>query len=403
MAGPILDEPYSLPGPQVEPSAAFWLTGPEQIEIPKIEEIERILKDQGVDPRYPGDATDEEFAELKLLERHRSDDLRRLPDSLSEFRRTSLFVQLQHLPFGTIYNVNKHDGRQSQDPIDNILQQDRRILFPPAVVLKGAELARMFEAETPGLIHRHAVNFLFYMRPDISPIRQARVWMALDASIYAALSAAWYFKWAAGEGVSYRWRPFEYADRNGEPFTILFDRVVDFDGSGDGPPRDMPQPSPGTPRHPAYPSGHSTFSAAASRILEYFFSPGTLRMSLDQIDAELAKIKLPPMPFEHPLFVGQQLRLLAQNIGFARLWAGVHWRSDHTFGQAVGSAAADAVIAKLRRDCIPSLEETMMDPPVPPDADELRAREEARRAGRCAVDQDVIPTKRPDPAALGIF
>lgn len=29
--------------------------------------------------------------------------------------------------------------------------------------------------------------------------------------------------------------------------------------------------SPGTPRHPSYPSGHSTYSAAASAILRYFF------------------------------------------------------------------------------------------------------------------------------------
>lgn len=404
MAGPVLDEPYALAGPQVEPSAALWLTGPYQIEVPRIEEIAEILRKQGVRPEYPVEATDEEFAELKLLERHRQTDLRRLPDELAEFRRTSLFIQLQHLPFGTIYNINPRDGRQTQDPIDNILQQDRRILFPPAVVLKGAELARMFEIETPGLIHRHAVNFFFYQRADISPPRQARVWSALDATIYAALGAAWYYKWVAGDGISFRWRPSEYAIRNGESFSILYDRVVDSDGSGDGARRPMPQPSPGTPRHPAYPSGHSTFSAAASRILEYFFSPATLSMSLEEIDRRLADMKLPDMPFDEPLFVGQQLRLLAQDIGFARLWGGVHWRSDHSFGQAVGAAAADAVIAKLRRDCIPSVMETMQDPPQPPDPEALRKEEENRRRdGRCATDQDTIPTARPDPALLGTF
>lgn len=403
MAGPVLDQPYDLDGPQVEPSAAFWITGRRRIEMPRIEDIEAILDRNGVTRPYPADATDEEFAELKLLEAERRTDLGQLPANLSGFRRTSLFIQLQHLPFGTIYNVDPDDGRQTQDPIDNILQQDRRILFPPAVVRNGAELARMFEAETPGHIHRHAVNFLFYMRPDISPPRQARVWMALDVAIYAALSAAWYFKWVAGNGISFRWRPSEYARRNKEPFTVLYDSLVDFDGSGDGRLRKMPQPSPGTPRHPAYPSGHSTFSAAASRILEFFFSPATLRMSLADIDKALQGIKLPKMPFEEPLFVGQQLRLLAQDIGFARLWGGVHWRSDHVFGQAVGSAAADAVIAQLREDCIPSFAESMEEPPRPPDPSALRAREEARRKGECVPGQDTIPLKRPDPAVAGIF
>jgi len=59
-------------------------------------------------------------------------------------------------------------------------------------------------------------------------------------------------------------------------------------------------PTPGTPRHPAYPSGHSTYSAAAAFTLIAFF----------------------------PQYAEDLLRL-ADNTGVARLWAGVHWRSDH--------------------------------------------------------------------------
>ena len=74
-------------------------------------------------------------------------------------------------------------------------------------------------------------------------------------------------------------------------------------------------PTPGTPRHPAYPSGHSTYSAAAAFTLIAFF----------------------------PQYAEDLLRL-ADNTGVARLWAGGHWRSDHTFGQLVGRAVAELII-----------------------------------------------------------
>ena len=77
-------------------------------------------------------------------------------------------------------------------------------------------------------------------------------------------------------------------------------------------------PTPGTPRHPAYPSGHSTYSAAAAFTLIAFF----------------------------PQYAEDLLRL-ADNTGVARLWAGVHWRSDHPFGQLVGRAVAKLIINQL--------------------------------------------------------
>jgi hypothetical protein len=82
--------------------------------------------------------------------------------------------------------------------------------------------------------------------------------------------------------------------------------------------------TPGTPRHPAYPSGHSTYSAAASEILAYFFP-------------------------QHR----NQLERLADNIGVARLWAGVHWRSDHTFGQRLGRFVARLIIQQLELTPVP--------------------------------------------------
>jgi membrane-associated phospholipid phosphatase len=203
------------------------------------------------------------------------------------------------------------------------------VLVAP-IIQTGRELARYFEAETPGLAHRQALNQLLLFT-NWSPPRQALVWMALDVAIYSALTAAWYFKWRGPAGVSRRLRPIEYDYR----VSVLYDRAVDCDGDADGQIRPFPKPSPGTPRHPAYPSGHSTYSAAASEILSYFFPEFTAE-------------------FDN----------LANNIGTARLWAGVHWRSDHTAGDMLGRCVARLIIEQLRNSCVTA-------PPDPCDPVEL--------------------------------
>lgn len=234
-------------------------------------------------------------------------------------------------------------------------------------MLYGAELARMFENETPGLLHRHALDYLLFNQTDVSPPRQARIWMTLDITIYAALSAAWWFKWARGTDISFRWRPSEYAKANGLPFKVLYKDTVNALGSGSGPERKTPASFKGTPRHPAYPSGHSTYSKAASRILQHFFR-------------------------EHE--ISREFDLLADNIGEARIWGGVHWRSDHTFGQALGTAVADEVIAQLQADCIPPMKPADQGPITMESFEAIRAREVARRKTGCDGDQDVIDPER---------
>jgi hypothetical protein len=144
--------------------------------------------------------------------------------------------------------------------------------------------------------------------------------MALDVAIYSALLAAWHYKWFTHRtDVRYRPRPIEYGYR----VSVLFNRQVNATQSGDGERRLMPDPSPGTPRHPAYPSGHSTYSGAASEMLSFFFPDYTAEF--DQ---------------------------LADNAGMARLWAGIHWRSDHEQGQRLGRCVARAIIRQLQQGCI---------------------------------------------------
>jgi hypothetical protein len=159
-----------------------------------------------------------------------------------------------------------------------------------------------------------------------SPPRQALVWAALDIAIASALQAAWYYKWVAqgrdkGDCTAYRQRPYEY-----KPFDVLFDNPDELSPTG----ALCPKPSPGTPRHPAYPSGHSTYSAAASEIMRFFFG-----------DEDTPPFLGPPTN------LGVELDYLADNIGIGRLWGGVHWRSDHEAGQKLGRTIACLVLQQL--------------------------------------------------------
>lgn len=371
---------YLLAGPQVEPTAGLWADyAPAALpHVVPLTDILALTADPNSPffiPPYPTapEALRWEIEELKYLA-----DLRDTPASIAGdysqvrpfpaempqvFRdaqrdRISDFIQLRPPPFGTIFDINA----QPQPPIDNVNQQHlRRGRAPnyplPPVVTTGRQLARMFQDETPGLLHRHMLDYLLYKQFDISPPRQARIWMALDVTIYSALCAAWYYKWLAPPDRSYRQRPYEY-DQN-TSFRVLYDDIVDDLGAFNQCAREQYCPSPGTPRHPAYPSGHSTYSAAASALLSYFFP------------ADAA-----------------ELDILANNIGVARLWGGVHWRSDHIAGQRIGRAVASHVIQQLQGNRIPVFQP----------ADQLVV---AAPPSRADVITEANDLKQPAPAAAG--
>jgi hypothetical protein len=298
---------YNLPGPQVEPQAGFWTINP--CAVPCVVRISDLLAktDDPASPCYfPDYPTDpdvlrgeiEELIELASLR----DDPEALANPASTNRRRlaiSPFLQVRPQPVGAVYNRLRSEDQP--------------------VILTGRELGRYFESETPGLGHRHALNFLI-SKFNYSPPRQALIWAALDMAIYSALLAAWHYKWfSTRPGVRYRPRPAEYDYR----VSVLFNRAVNATESGDGMVRLTPNPSPGTPRHPAYPSGHSTYAGAASEMLSFFFPDYT---------AEFDK--------------------LADNAGMARLWAGIHWRSDHIQGMKLGRCVAREIIATLQKGCI---------------------------------------------------
>lgn len=300
---------YGLTGPQVEPGASYWNNCPVPCPVSQ-DDLKNITDDANNPcyfPPYPADevVVQAEFAELQMLEGLRKDPTAiASTDPESPRCEISTFLQLRPPPLGAVTNTARGDA------------------FP--VVSTGAELARYFENETPGLAHRQALNYLI-RNTNWSPPLQALVWSALDVAIYSALCAAWYYKWLSPRaGVGRRQRPIEYATDTGIPLNVLYDRAVNSTGSGSNGLRTNPSPSPGTPRHPAYPSGHSTYAGAASEILSFFFPD--YRREFDR---------------------------LADNAGMARLWAGIHWRSDHVEGMKLGRCVACLIVDQLRNSGIP--------------------------------------------------
>jgi membrane-associated phospholipid phosphatase len=348
---------YALRGPQVEPAASYWLLCPAPCVVP-IQEITAIADD----PKnpcyfqpYPDEKeTQKEIAELKELACLRDDPEAIFSDRPGRERKgLSLFLRLRPQPFGAVINTLRrgdalliNGSPELRRSAIDVCAQPRPDMGPipcatdcvddfyPAI-RTGRELARYFESETPGLAHRLALNYLL-RDANFSAPYQAFIWAALDVAIYSALGAAWYYKWIADANCELhepcrmsRHRRDRRTSRRPRPYEVdyevdvLFNRAVNCTGSGDGERRLLPDPSPGTPRHPSYPSGHSTYAGAASEILSYFF----------------------------PDYSGE-LTKLADNTGLARLWAGIHYRSDHIEGMKLGRCVARLIIHQIEKSCI---------------------------------------------------
>ena len=80
----------------------------------------------------------------------------------------------------------------------------------------------------------------------------------------------------------------------------------------------------GLPNFPAYPSGHSTFSAAAADVLGYLFPASA-----------------------------ESFRTMSEEAGLSRLYGGIHFRNDITEGKSHGNRVAAFTLRFARRDGAP--------------------------------------------------
>jgi membrane-associated phospholipid phosphatase len=400
---PCIVPQYDLRGPQVEPEASFWNHCP-QLRLISVAELTAITdnkKDPGYFPPYPDPCDkrgrqiiEREFAELQDLAKRRDDPCSLenpgkcppLGEKPCEFVKELPFAFGCRAPISRLFDL--------QPPALGAVQANR--LPGQRVIRTGRGMARAVEAETPGIFHRHALNYLITTR-SWSPPRQALVWAALDVAIASALQAAWYYKWLSPRPLtSRRPRPIEYRELD-----VLFDRPDELNPNyilcPDARP-DCKGPkavSPGTPRHPAYPSGHSTYAGAASTVLAFFFgndrTPGFLTGCAGGST------------------IGDELRDMADNIGMGRLWAGIHWRSDHEAGLKLGQVVGCLVIRQLASICGGNFDLCPPQPPmvenqcdcgekVPCNTNEPPSIEElARKAERCQRDCREARVKDPAP------
>ena len=174
-----------------------------------------------------------------------------------------------------------------------------------------------------------------------------------------ALLAAWHQKWY----VHRRLRPETYAGRVEVALDEGFEDVLAPSSKTDLPPftelnvmqrlsdgKDatalLPLSYPeGSPAHPAYPSGHSTIAGACATVLKTFFQNPTYD-ELTGVEATVSPNGEKRVPVDRPeeLTVHGEINKLASNVGMGRIFAGVHYRTDHVYGMMLGEQIAVATL-----------------------------------------------------------
>lgn len=177
-----------------------------------------------------------------------------------------------------------------------------------------------------------------------------------------ALNAAWYHKWLRHR----RARPETYAANvaAGDPTGEIPDLLLDSNGLAEAGPYLSQAYPEGAPAHPAYPSGHSCIAGACATVLKAVFADVEFS-DLPDLDQWGGKNPTPrngeaPDTSEdvsETLTVHGEINKLADNIGTGRMWAGVHYWSDHLWGTALGEQVAMATMLDMLTED-PSADET---------------------------------------------
>ncbi len=171
-----------------------------------------------------------------------------------------------------------------------------------------------------------------------------------------ALKAVWYQKWFVHRTI----RPEEFGGRvhftetgaqqypihpqalNSQAVAQVFSRNGSYF---------LPHAFPeGCPQHPSYGSGHATVAGACTTVLKAFFNE-TWVIPNPMVPSEDGLQLLPYTGSDAgQITVGGELNKVANNIGLARLHAGIHWRSDNSDSLTLGEAVAISVM-KDQRQC----------------------------------------------------
>jgi hypothetical protein len=148
-------------------------------------------------------------------------------------------------------------------------------------------------------------------RQGLSTLESARLFALLGISVADAGIAAWDTKYAFN-----LWRPvtaIQRGEEDGNPLTI-----------GDA----SWTPLLGTPPHPSYTSGHSTFSASAAELLALYFGTDSVNFCSASESANAATRCF------------TSFTEAAMEAGMSRIYGGIHFQFDNQAGLAAGKQIA---------------------------------------------------------------
>jgi hypothetical protein len=89
---------------------------------------------------------------------------------------------------------------------------------------------------------------------------------------------------------------------------------------------------PVTPNHPEYPSAHSCVTPAGGRVIARFLGTGEIDLTIPSLTGLGDRFYAQPKDLE-------------EEVGNARIWGGIHFRSAVEDGIEIGKKTADQVLA----------------------------------------------------------
>jgi hypothetical protein len=182
------------------------------------------------------------------------------------------------------------------------------------------EVARFWDFSAPPIYH--ALVRSVALQPGRDVVRNARLFasvaQAMDDALIAVFDAKYHYNF---------WRP------------VTAIRNADLDGN-DATERDAAwSPLIDVPMHPEYPSAHSVLASALGTVLS----------------AEVGDAPMPALTTQSPTAKGairryDSTRALVQEVGNARIWGGIHYRSATDAGAEMGRKVGELAAARLRAE-----------------------------------------------------
>jgi membrane-associated phospholipid phosphatase len=180
------------------------------------------------------------------------------------------------------------------------------------------EVARFWDFSAPPIYH--ALVRSVALQPGRSLERNARLFaaaaQAMDDALIAVFDAKYHYQF---------WRP------------VTAIRNADLDAN-DATEREAGwTPLIDVPLHPEYPSAHSVLASALATVLA----------------AEVGSAPLPVLTTSSPTAKGatrqyRNLGALVQEVGDARIWGGIHYRTATEVGALMGRQVGELAVAQLR-------------------------------------------------------